>query len=147
MPTTTKYGIRTIAEQSLLTWFTANADQLPDVTIHAGQTDEIRSLPIIILYCESAQSHRDFGAKPFGNFELSVKIYVYSSADDSTLEEHRARVETVQGLMQNITGLQAAWTQGQLYAGWVLSDDEGIADRRYGNVLHYNLVAVYPPLV
>jgi hypothetical protein len=147
MPTTTKYGIRTITEQSLLAWFTANADQLPGVAIHAGQTDEIRSLPIIILYCENAAAHRDFGAKPLGNFELSIKIYVYSSADDSTLEQHRARVETVQGLMQNFTGLQSAWTQGELYAGWINTDDEGIADRRYGNVLNYTLIAVYPPAV
>ena len=52
---TTLYGIRTIAEQSLLAWFTTNASGLPGVQIHAGQTDEIRSLPIVILHAESAQ--------------------------------------------------------------------------------------------
>lgn len=139
------YAIRTIAEQSLKAWFTTNAAALPGVTVNVGQTDEIRSVPVVILYCESARGATDLGAKPLGNFELSIKVYVYSSADDSTLEQHRQRVEAVQGIMQDIPGLQAAWTEGQLYAGWITSDDEGVADRRYGNVLQYTLFAVYPP--
>ncbi len=139
------YAIRTIAEQSLKAWFTTNAASLPGVTVNVGQTDEIRSVPIVILYCESARGATDLGAKPLGNFELSIKVYVYSSADDSTLEQHRQRVEAVQAIMQDIPGLQAAWTEGQLYAGWITSDDEGVADRRYGNVLQYTLFAVYPP--
>ena len=142
---TTLYGIRTITEQSLLAWFTTNASALPGVQIVKGQTADIRLVPIIILHAETATAHRDFGAKPSGNFEISVKIYVYSSADDNTLEEHRARVEAVQGIMQHFDGLQAAWTQGELYAGWINSDDEGVADRRYGNALSYTLGCVYPP--
>jgi hypothetical protein len=139
------YSIRTIAEQSLKAWFTTNAASLPGVTVNVGQTDEIRSVPIVILYCESARGAADLGAKPLGNFELSVKVYVYSSADDSTLEQHRQRVESVAAIMQDIPGLQTAWTEGQLYAGWITSDDEGVADRRYGNVLQFTLFAVYPP--
>jgi hypothetical protein len=146
MPTPpTLYGIRTIAEQSMLAYFTANASGFPGVQIHAGQTDEIRSVPIIILHAESARAHRDLGAFWLGNFELTFKIYIYSSADDSTLAEHRARVEAVQGLMQQEAALQAAWTQGTLYYAWMESDDEGVADRRYGNVLSYTMAAVYPP--
>lgn len=142
---TTLYGIRTIAEQSVLAWFNANSAFLPGVQIHAGQTDEIRSVPIIILHAESARAHPDLGAYSLGNFEITFKIYVYSSADDSTLAQHRERVEAVQGIMQDDAGLTAAWTQGTLYASWVVSDDEGVADRRYGNIIEYTLVAVYPP--
>jgi hypothetical protein len=145
MPTPTIYGIRTITEQSLKAWFDANASMLPGVPIHAGQTDEIRGVPIIILHAESAAAHRDLGAKPLGNFELTVKIYVYSSADDSTLAEHRERVENVQAIMQDVAGLASSWTVGTFYASWIVSDDEGVADRRYGNVLTYNIVAAYPP--
>lgn len=144
---TTLYGIRTITEQSLLAWFTTNASALPGVQIHAGQTDEVRSLPIVILHAESAQAHRDFGYVNLGNFEMTAKIYVYSSADDSTLAEHRARVEAVQGIMQDMAGLQSAWTQGTLYFSTVVSDDEGVADRRWGNVITYTLIGVYPPAV
>jgi len=123
---------------------------LPGVQINIGQTGEIRSIPSIILYAESADSHPDLNAQPLGNFELTVKIYVYSSADDApTAEEalalHRARVENVQSIMQDLPGLQAAWAQGTLYHAWLKSDEEGVSDRRYGNVLSYTLVAVYPP--
>jgi hypothetical protein len=145
MPAPTLYGIRTIAEQSVLAWFTTNAAIFPGVQLHAGQTEEVRSVPIIILHAESAQAHRDFGGKPSGNFELTFKIYVYSSADDSTLAEHRARVENAQAVMQDVSSLAAAWTQGTLYAAWVVSDDEGVADRRFGNVLTYTMATVYPP--
>jgi len=145
MPSPTLYGIRTIAEQSVLAFFTTNAALFPGVQLHAGQTDEIRSVPIIILHAESAQAHRDFGGKPSGNFELTFKIYVYSSADDSTLAEHRARVENAQGIMQDLASLTAAWTQGILYSAWIVSDDEGVSDRRYGNALTYTMATVYPP--
>jgi len=145
MPSPTLYGIRTIAEQSVLAFFTTNAALFPGVQLHAGQTDEIRSVPIIILHAESAQAHRDFGGKPSGNFELTFKIYVYSSADDSTLAEHRARVENAQGIMQDLDSLTAAWTQGILYSAWIVSDDEGVSDRRYGNALTYTMATVYPP--
>jgi hypothetical protein len=146
----TTYGIRTIAEQSVKAWFTTNASMLPGVQVNIGQTGEIRSLPIVILYAEGADSHRDFGGRPFGNFELTFKIYVYSSADDAPTEEdalnlHRSRVESVQAIMQDLPGLKAAWTQGKLYHGWLQSDEEGVADRRYGNVLTYSMAAVYPP--
>jgi hypothetical protein len=145
MPEPTLYGIRTITEQSLLALFNSYSSSFSGVQIHAGQTDEVRFVPIIILHAESANAHRDLGAFWLGNFEITVKIYIYSSADDNTLAEHRQRVETVQGIMQDIAGLKSAWTQGELYQCWMNSDDEGVADRRYGNVLSYTLVAVYPP--
>jgi len=146
MPAPTLYGIRTITEQSLLALFNSYSSSLSGVQIHAGQTDEIRSVPVIILHAESANAHRDLGAYWLGNFEITVKIYIYSSADDNTLAQHRERVEIVQGIMQDVAGLKSIWTQGELYASWMNSDDEGVADRRYGNVLSYTLVAVYPPL-
>ena len=140
----TPLAIRSIAEQSLVARFAQFATDLPGVQLHAGQTDEVRSVPIIIFHAESARPASDLGGQPLGNFELTVKIYVYSSADDSTLAEHRQRVDTVQAVMQNLPGLKAAWTQGQLYHGWFLSDEEGVADRRWGNLISYTLFAVYP---
>jgi len=146
---TTFYGIRTITEQSLKAWFTANASLLTGVQVNIGQTYDLRTLPAVILYAESADSHPDLGAKPQGNFSLSVKLYVYSSADDATtnadaLAEHRARVESVQMIMQDVEGLKGVWTQGALYHAWLRSDEEAVADRRYGNAMTYELVAVYP---
>lgn len=140
----TPLAIRSIAEQSVLARFAQFAADLPGVQLHAGQTDEIRSVPIIIFHAESARPAADLGGVPSGNFEITFKIYVYSSADDSTLAEHRQRVEATQGIMQDLPGLKAAWTEGQLYHGWFLSDEEGVADRRWGNLISFTLFAVYP---
>jgi len=146
----TTYGIRTITEQSIKAWFTTNASMLPGVQVNIGQTYEIRTLPAVILYAESAESHVDLQARPLGNFSLTIKIFVYSSADDAptdaeALAMHRERVENVQAIMQDLDGLKSAWTQGQLYHAWIKSDEEAVADRRYGNALTYELAAVYPP--
>jgi hypothetical protein len=140
----TPLAIRSIAEQSVLARFAQFTADLPGVQLHAGQTDEIRSVPIIIFHAESARPAADLGGYPSGNFEITFKIYVYSSADDSTLAEHRQRVEATQGIMQDLPGLKAAWTEGQLYHGWFLSDEEGVADRRWGNLISFTLFAVYP---
>ena len=155
MSSPTLNGIRTIAEESVLAYFTANAAAVPDVELRAGQTSDVRTLPVIILHAESARAHKDFGSYNLGNFEIVFKIYVYSSADDGpggaaiTPEEalalHRGRVETVQGLMLDTAGLQSAWTQGTLYAAWIEADDEGVSGRRYGNLITYTIVSVYPP--
>jgi hypothetical protein len=131
-------------------WFATNASMLPGVQVNIGQTGEIRSIPSVILYAEGADSHPNFGSRPLGNFELSLKIYIYSSADDAPTEAealnlHRGRVENVQAIMQDLSGLKDAWTQGKLYHAWLRSDEEGVSDRRYGNVLTYTAVAVYPP--
>jgi hypothetical protein len=145
----TTYGIRTITEQSLKAWFDANASMLPGVQVNIGQTYDLRTLPAVILYAESADSHPDLNAQPLGNFSITVRLYVYSSADDAAtdadaLSSHRARVENVQAIMQDLPGLKAAWTQGALYHSWLISDEEAVADRRYGNALTYEMAVVYP---
>lgn len=149
MPTP-RYSIRTVTEQSVKAWFDANAALLSGTPVVLGQTDSERSVPIIIVHAESARGAKDLGAYWLGNFELTLKIYVYSSADDdatkdAALEAHRARCEAVQAIMMDIDGLKASWTQGKLYMSKFDSDDEGVADRRYGNILQYSLTAVYPP--
>jgi hypothetical protein len=145
----TTYGIRTITEQSLKAWFDSNAAMLPGVQVSIGQTYDHRTVPAVILYAESADSHPDLNAQPLGNFSMTVKLYVYSSADDSATEaealaSHRARVENVQAIMQDLPGLKASWTQGALYHCWLTSDEEAVADRRYGNALTYEMAVVYP---
>lgn len=146
----TTYGIKTIVEQSLKAWFDANSSMLPGVQINIGQTYEIRAIPAVILYAESADSHPDLNAQPLGNFDVTVKIYVYSSADDAptdteALSLHRERVENVQSIMQDLAGIKSYWTEGELYHGWLKSDEEGVSDRRYGNALTYSFAVVYPP--
>jgi len=139
------YGIQTIAERSILAVFQSYASYLPGVQLTTGQADTLRTTPIIILNAANARPHPDFGGTPMGNFEITFQIACYSSADDNTLETHLSRVEAIQGIMQDVATLQSNWTQGALKAAWIVNNEYEEADRRYGNVITYNLVAVYPP--
>jgi hypothetical protein len=146
----TTEGIRTITEKSIGAWFTTNADMLPGVQIALGQTSTSRGLPTVIIHAETASAATDLGAFWQGNFEVTVKVYVYSSADDDdtkfdALEAHRERVLAVYTILSDVEGLKSAWTQGQMYQSWIVSDDEGVEGRRYGNLITYTLFAVYPP--
>jgi hypothetical protein len=120
----------------------------PGVAVHKGVTDEIRVIPIIIAHAESSSNIEDLGSKTLGNYKATLKLYIYSSADDETLESHRARVVEVIGAMRDVPALQALWnpsTDGQLYDLWIENDEEGMSQRRYGNVLEYNVWGVMPP--
>ena len=141
------YSIRSVAEDSLLAYFTAyDATLFNGCPIHKGQTNEDRNLKrLIILHAETARAKAELGAFWLGNFEITVKIYIYSSAYDYTLEQHRALVEGVHAILQSNTDLQAAWTQGTLYQSWCVDDQEAMTKEKYGNVLQYTFDAVYPP--
>jgi hypothetical protein len=120
----------------------------PGVAVHKGVTDEIRVIPIIIAHAESSSNIEDLGSQTLGNYKATLKLYIYSSADDETLEAHRARVVEVIGAMRDVPALQALWnpsTDGQLYDLWIENDEEGMSQRRYGNVLEYNVWGVMPP--
>jgi hypothetical protein len=146
------YSINTIVELNLAAWFnTYGPDMLPGVQINVGQGTDLRSLPVVILSSESAHGHPDLGAAPLGNFEVTVRLYVYSSGDDElagnpaqALELHRQRIINTESIMTSVDGLKAAWTNGELYACWFVSNEVVTAERRLGNVLTYNLVARYP---
>lgn len=137
-------SIRSIVEDKLSSYLAAN---LTGVTVHKGVTAEIRVVPIVVIHAASASKPSAFGAGNLGNYRVNVKVYVYSSADDDTLQTHRDRVENVISLMTDTAAVQAAWGTGDgaCYTVWFDSDDEGMAQRRYGNVLNFTLFAVLEP--
>lgn len=138
------YSIRSIVEEKISSYL---SDNITGVTVHKGITDEVRVLPLIITYAEGAKGVDSLGSHPLGNFVISLKVYVYSSADDETLDTHRERVQTVINLMEEIEAIQALWnptTDGILYDLWIASDEEGMHQRRYGNVLEFNVWGVVP---
>ena len=98
---------------------------------------------------DSARPDPALGANPLGNFRVALKVFVYTSADDESLETHRARVDAIHALMADVDALKAYWQpeDGQLYAAWIVGDDEAMSQRRYGNVIEFNLVVVLPPSI
>ena len=138
------FSFRTVLENKVAAYLTS---LFPGVTVHKGVTDEIRVIPIIIAHAESSQSVPDLGSNTLGNYTANLKLYIYSSADDETLEAHRARVVEVIGAMRDVVALQALWnptTDGQLYDLWINNDEEGMSQRRYGNVIEYTVWGVMP---
>jgi hypothetical protein len=144
MPTPTFYDFRSILEEKITAYLSAN---ITGVAIHKGITDEVRVIPIIICHAESSKAVDDLGSNTLGNYTATFKIFVYSSADDETFDTHRARVVEVMGYLRDVAAIQATFnpeTDGQLYDMWVLSDEEGMSQRRYGNALEYTVWGVLP---
>lgn len=147
MPNPQFFSFRTTIENKVTAYL---ATMFPAVTINKGITDDLRVIPIIIVHAESSSSIDELGSKTLGNYSASVKIYVYSSADDETLDVHRTRVVEVIGAMRDVPAIQALWDpveDGQLYDLWVTNDEEGMSQRRYGNVIEYTFWGVMPPEV
>ena len=118
MPPPTFFSFRTVLENKVAEYL---APLFPGVTVNKGVTDDIRVIPIIIAHAESSQSVPDLGSNTLGNYTANLKLNLYSSADDETLETHRARVVEVIGAMRDVIALQALWnpsTDGQLYDLW-----------------------------
>jgi hypothetical protein len=139
-------SIRSIVEDRVTAYL---ASQITGVSIHKGITNEIRVLPAIIAYADGAIKPSSMGAANYGNYRVNLKVYVYSSADDETLETHRLRVSKVHGLLTDSAALKAFWGSnfGKLYEIWIENDEEGMSQRRYGNSISFTLMCVLPPQV
>lgn len=137
--------IRSLVEDRLAAYLTP---LLTGVAIHKGVTDEERVLPIVIVHCNNANKPASFGAGNEGNYRVGVTVYVYSSADDGTLADHRARVETVEASLADVEAIQTAWgteaEYGKLYNLWVETDNEGMQGRKYGNAISYTAFVCMP---
>jgi hypothetical protein len=144
MPTPPFYNFRSILEEKITSYLSS---KITGVAIHKGITDDIRVIPIIICHAESSKAVDDLGSNTLGNYTATLKIFIYSSADDETLDIHRARVVEVMGNLRDVDAIRATFnptSDGQLYDMWVLSDEEGMSQRRYGNALEYEVWGVLP---
>lgn len=144
MPTPPFYSFRTILEEKITSYL---SDNMTGVAIHKGITDDVRVIPIIICHAESSKAVDDLGSNTQGNYVATLKIFVYSSADDETLDTHRARVVEVMGHLRNVNAIKAEFepeSDGQLYDMWIESDEEGMSQRRYGNAIEYTVWGVLP---
>lgn len=91
---------------------------LTGVTSNTGQDDDTLALPNVICSVEQTGEEVPIGS---GNFVLTGRATVNSSADDETLAAHRARVATVfDAFMADNIGatLSAAVTDFYAYEPW-----------------------------
>ena len=138
-------SIRHIVEDALQTYL-QNATGLSMVTFVAGDSNNTATLPKGIVLCESARAPGDL-PEGLGNYACSVRITLFSNADDTTLADHRARCAALSGNMRDLTSIKAAFTatgDASCYDVTMQSEDEGIDERSWATSFTFDLLAVFP---
>jgi hypothetical protein len=136
-------SIRHIVESTLATFLAAQTD-LTTVSFLTGDSAATQTLPKAVVLCDSARppSSLPEGA---GNYDCSVRITLFSNADDTTLADHRLRCAALVGNMRDLSGLQAAFTTGgdaHLYDVTIGSEDEGVDERSWATAFSFSVMVV-----
>jgi hypothetical protein len=138
-------SIRHIVEANVATHLSAESG-LTGVNIYTGDDGDINVLPKAIVLCDSARSPADL-PEGAGNYDCSVRVTIFSNADDTTLADHRARCAALAGSMQDLAGLKAVFVasaDATLYDVTPNTEDEGKDERSYATAFTFGLLAVLP---
>lgn len=138
-------SIRHIVEANVASFLTAETG-LTGVAIYTGDSVDLNVLPKAIVLCDSAKTPGDL-PEGAGNYSCSVRVTLFSNADDTTLADHRARCAALAGAMQNLAGLKAVFVtsaDATLYDVTPLSEDEGTDERSFATLFAFDLLAVLP---
>ena len=138
-------SIRHIVEDTLQTYL-ANAAGLSMVIFVTGDSNNTATLPKCIVLCESARAPGDL-PEGEGNYSCSVRITLFSNADDTTITVHRARCALVVGNMRDLTSIKAAFTAGgdaSCYDVTIGSEDEGVDERSWATAFTFDVLVVFP---
>lgn len=138
-------SIRHIVESAVKAYLDAQTE-LDGVQVSAGDSSDMQTLPRVICYCPSANPPPDL-PEGLGNFLAQVEVHVLSSADDTTLSAHRARVAAVAGYMDSVADLGAVFTsQGDasLYDVTPQSEADDHESRIWHTTLSYGVLCVLP---
>jgi hypothetical protein len=139
-------SVRHITEGVLDTYLTAESG-LAGVAVYTGDNAEINVLPKCVVLCDAARAPAEL-PEGLGNFHCSVRVTLFSNADDTTLTAHRARVAAVAGAMADIPAIKAAFVAGGdalCYDVTPESEDEGRDDRSWASVLSFDVFVVVNP--
>lgn len=106
---------RHIVEAVLDAYLTAESG-LAGVAVYTGDNAEINVLPKCVVLCDSARTPPEL-PEGAGNYLCSVRVTLFSNADDTTLAAHRARCAALAGAMSGVTAVKApSWLTGPRYA-------------------------------
>ena len=139
-------SIRHIVEATLATYLSTQTG-LTDVQFLTGDSNVTQTLPKAVVLCDSASPPADL-PEGLGNFSCSVRITLFSNADDTTLADHRARCAALSGNMNDVASIQAAFAatgDATCYDVSPRSEDEGIDERSWATSFAYDVLTVLPP--
>ena len=138
-------SIRHIVESTVATYLSTQTG-LTTVTFLTGDNNATQTLPKAVVLCESARAPGDL-PEGEGNFSCSVRITLFSNADDTTLADHRLRCAALSGNMRDLVSIKAAFTatgDASCYDVTMQSEDEGIDERSWATAFTFDLLAVFP---
>jgi hypothetical protein len=138
-------SIRHICESTLATYLSTQTG-LTTVTFLTGDNAAIQTLPKAVVLCDSARPPSDL-PEGEGNYACSVRITLFSNADDTTLADHRLRCAALVGNMRDLVSIQAAFTatgDATCYDVTIMSEDEGIDERSWATSFSFDVLTVFP---
>jgi len=140
-------SIRHIVEQVLKTYLSTETG-LTGVSLYTGDSADVMTLPKLVILCESARTPNDL-PEGLGNYSCSVRMTLFSNADDTTLTDHRARCAGLAGSMSvdSLSNIKAAFTasgDATCYDVTVQNEDEGVDERSWATVFSYDVLVVLP---
>ena len=138
-------SIRHIVEDTLQTYL-ANASGLSAVTFVTGDSNNTPTLPKCVVLCESARAPSDL-PEGLGNYACSVRLTLFSNADDTTLTDHRARCALISGNMRDLTAIKDKFTaigDASCYDVTMQSEDEGVDERSWATSFVFDVLVVLP---
>ena len=115
---------------------------------NVGDSVADQDLPRVVVLAESARPPSDL-PEGLGNYSVGVRITLHSSADDTTLAQHRERCAALAGSMQDLALLQSGFTatgDALLYDVTPTGEDDGYDDRAWATVFTYELLTVVNPV-
>lgn len=139
-------SIRHIVEETLASYLSAQAG-LAGVQFLTGDSAVTQTLPKAIVLCDSASPPADL-PEGLGNYACSVRITLFSNADDTTLSVHRGRCASLAGNMNDLESIQAAFAatgDAICYDVTFRSEDEGIDERSWATSFSFEVLTVLPP--
>jgi hypothetical protein len=138
-------SIRHIVESTVATYLSTQTG-LTTVAFLTGDSATTQTLPKAVVLCESARAPGDL-PEGLGNYSCSVRITLFSNADDTTLADHRARCAALSGNMRDLTSIKAAFvtsTDATCYDVIIGSEDEGIDERSWATSFSFDVLVVLP---
>ena len=139
-------SVRFIVESALVSYLSAQTE-LAAVHFYKGDTADTAVLPKAVVLCESAGPPNDL-PQGLGNYNCGVRVTLFTSADDETLDTHRARCAAIVGYMQDLSAIKAAFVSG----GDALCYDvtpgqelEGVNERSWASVIPFDVLVVVNP--
>jgi len=140
-------AVRYVVESAVSTYLSDLAE-LAGVNIYKGDTAETAVLPKAIVLCESAGPPGEL-PEGLGNYDCSVKITLFTSADDETEATHRARAAAIDGAMQDVAALKAVFVSqgdGLCYDVTARQENEGTNERSWASQMPFSVMVVINPV-